>query len=101
MPEASLYRAWRLRCLTELERWAEAETEVAAAAPAEAPAVAEEPAAEAGAAGTTLTLAEAEKAHVARVLRQTGWNITQTARLLNVDRTTVYHKIKQYGLSKD
>lgn len=28
VPEASLYRAWRLRCLTELERWDEAETEV-------------------------------------------------------------------------
>ena len=29
VPGAPLYRAWRLRCLTELERWDEAETEVA------------------------------------------------------------------------
>ncbi|MCA8962860.1 MAG: hypothetical protein KDC38_20190, partial [Planctomycetes bacterium] len=39
--------------------------------------------------------------HVERVLEDAHWNISQAARLLNVDRKTVYHKIRQYGLRKE
>ncbi|MFG0253271.1 MAG: helix-turn-helix domain-containing protein [Phycisphaerales bacterium JB038] len=39
-----------------------------------------------------------EKAHIAGILERTGWNITQTARILEVDRVTVYNKVKKYGL---
>jgi len=35
------------------------------------------------------------------VLRESEWNITRAARILDVDRTTIYHKIKQYGLTKN
>lgn len=46
-------------------------------------------------------LAAVERRHVVRVLEDTHWNISHAARLLDVDRKTVYHKIKQYGLRKD
>lgn len=51
-----------------------------------------------GAAGDAL--AEVEKAHVARVLERTGWNITHAADILKIDRVTLYNKIKKYGLRK-
>jgi len=44
------------------------------------------------------SLAEVERRHIQAVLEQTEWNITQTARILGVDRVTVYNKIKKYGL---
>jgi DNA-binding NtrC family response regulator len=44
------------------------------------------------------SLAEVERAHVLRVLEECDWNISHAARVLEVDRATVYHKIKQYGL---
>ena len=47
------------------------------------------------------SLAEVERDHVARVLEDAEWNITRAARLLDVDRKTVYHKIKQFGLRKE
>ncbi len=46
------------------------------------------------------SLAEMEKAHVARVLDRAGWNITHAAETLKIDRVTLYHKIKKYGLRK-
>jgi DNA-binding NtrC family response regulator len=45
-------------------------------------------------------LAEMERVHVARVLAKTEWNISQAAKLLQVDRTTLYKKIKKYDLKK-
>jgi DNA-binding NtrC family response regulator len=47
------------------------------------------------------SLSEVERSHVAAILEETGWNISEAARLLGVDRSTVYNKIKQYGLAKD
>ncbi|MBI2391891.1 MAG: sigma-54-dependent Fis family transcriptional regulator [Deltaproteobacteria bacterium] len=44
------------------------------------------------------SLADSEKAHIARVLERCGWNISQAARVLEVDRVTLYNKIKKYGL---
>ncbi len=46
------------------------------------------------------TLAEMEKAHVARILKRTEWNVSQAARTLGLDRATLYNKIKKYDLSK-
>jgi DNA-binding NtrC family response regulator len=51
-----------------------------------------------GPASSGRSLAEVERVHVERVLAECDWNISQAARLLDVDRATVYHKIKQYGL---
>ena len=46
------------------------------------------------------SLAEAERAHVQTVLDASGWNITKAARILDVDRVTLYNKIKKYDLKK-
>ena len=46
------------------------------------------------------TLAAIEKIHIDRVLRGADWNVSEAARILGVDRSTVYHKMKQYGLQK-
>jgi len=45
------------------------------------------------------SLAEMEKRHIASVLARTGWNITRAAKLLGVDRATVYNKIRRYQLT--
>ena len=44
------------------------------------------------------TLEEIERRHIAHVLARTGGNITQTARTLDIDRVTLYNKIKKYHL---
>ncbi len=44
------------------------------------------------------SLEEVEKHHVALVLEQTGGNVTQAARILDIDRVTLYNKIKKYNL---
>ncbi len=44
------------------------------------------------------SLADAEKRHIAAVLEATDGNVTRAAELLEVDRVTVYNKIKKYGL---
>ena len=41
-----------------------------------------------------------EKRHVAAVLAHTGGNVSQAARLLGIDRVTLYHKIEKYGFHK-
>jgi DNA-binding NtrC family response regulator len=50
----------------------------------------------AGAGG--FTLAEVERAHVERVLELCGWNRSKAARLLGIDRRTLFSKIRRYGL---
>jgi DNA-binding NtrC family response regulator len=47
-----------------------------------------------------IALREVEKNHILDVLNQTGWNITRAAELLEIDRVTLYNKIKRYGLKK-
>jgi len=47
------------------------------------------------------TLMEVEKNHVRNILRQTDWNITHSAKILGIDRTTLYSKIKRYQLQKE
>ena len=44
------------------------------------------------------SLDEVEKQHIAAVLASTGGNVTRAAEILQVDRVTVYNKIKKYGL---
>jgi len=51
--------------------------------------------------GGPKTLEDIEKAHILRVLQQTGWNRTRAAQLLDIDRVTLHHKIKKYGWSKE
>jgi transcriptional regulator with PAS, ATPase and Fis domain len=44
-------------------------------------------------------LQEIEKDYILTVLKQTGGNQTKASRLLGVDRKTLYHKLKKYGIS--
>jgi len=44
------------------------------------------------------TLAELEKRHIAQVLERTGYNKALTAQILNIPRTTLWRKLKEYKL---
>jgi len=46
------------------------------------------------------SLAEVERAHILAILDSSGWNITHAARTLEVDRVTLYNKIRKYGLQR-
>jgi DNA-binding NtrC family response regulator len=45
-------------------------------------------------------LEDVVRKHVERVLEETGWNLTHTANILDIDRGTLYSKIKSYGLKR-
>jgi DNA-binding NtrC family response regulator len=47
-----------------------------------------------------LPLAEVERQVVAAVLAHTGGNVKQSARILGLDRSTIYEKIRRYGLDR-
>jgi two-component system response regulator AtoC len=59
-----------------------------------------EPDAAPGPSGGPLSLEEVEKRHVEEVLRWAGGNVTHAARVLGIDRMTLYNKIKRYGLRR-
>jgi DNA-binding NtrC family response regulator len=44
------------------------------------------------------TLAQAERAHILRVLEAVGWNKKEAARVLEISRGTLYRKIVEYQL---
>jgi transcriptional regulator of acetoin/glycerol metabolism len=46
------------------------------------------------------SLADAEKAHILSVLGANRWNISRSARTLDVDRVTLYNKIRRYDLKR-
>ncbi|MBD3237459.1 MAG: response regulator [Candidatus Eisenbacteria bacterium] len=48
-----------------------------------------------------VSLEEVEKHHIRRVLAEYGWNISQAARALEIDRATLYNKIKKYGFKEE
>jgi two-component system response regulator AtoC len=47
------------------------------------------------------SLREMERLHIRRILEKAGWNVSQTARRLEIDRQTLYNKIEKYGLKPD
>jgi DNA-binding NtrC family response regulator len=47
---------------------------------------------------TGLTLADVERAHIEKVLGLVGWNRSLAARLLDIDRRTLFSKVQRYGL---
>ena len=50
---------------------------------------------------TDLSLAGAEAVHIRKILALDGWNVARAARDLDIDRVTLYNKIKKYGFEKD
>jgi two-component system, NtrC family, response regulator HydG len=45
-------------------------------------------------------LEDVVRAYIERVLEETQWNFTHAAQLLDVDRSTLYNKVKSYGLKR-
>jgi two-component system, NtrC family, response regulator HydG len=43
-------------------------------------------------------LEDVERVHIERVLNETTWNLSRAARILDIDRTTLYNKIRRYNL---
>ena len=47
------------------------------------------------------TLADAERAHIVRVLEAVRWNKKEAARVLDISRGTLYRKIVEYALEPE
>jgi two-component system, NtrC family, response regulator AtoC len=47
------------------------------------------------------TLQDVERLHILRVVSENDWNILRSARILGIDRSTLYAKIKRYGLQPE
>ncbi|MCP4693224.1 MAG: sigma-54-dependent Fis family transcriptional regulator, partial [Desulfobacterales bacterium] len=58
-----------------------------------------EPVSRAGALGVTLK--DVEKNHIAGILEENGWNMARCAKILGIDRSTLYSKVKKYELQKE
>ncbi|MGD9261853.1 MAG: helix-turn-helix domain-containing protein, partial [Desulfobacterales bacterium] len=41
-----------------------------------------------------------EKSHIQEILTQNSWNIARSAKILGIDRSTLYSKIKRYDIRK-
>ncbi len=46
------------------------------------------------------SLEEMERRHISEVLRRTEGNVSEAARILDVDRTTLYSKFRKYQLKE-
>ena len=46
------------------------------------------------------SLDEVERAHILKTLEACDWNQTKAAKVLEIDRVTLYNKIKKYGFKK-
>lgn len=46
------------------------------------------------------SLENIERKYIEQVLQETGWNVSRSATILDIDRVTLYHKIEKYGLKR-
>lgn len=46
------------------------------------------------------SIAAVEKQHIAKILIETSWRMTKASKILGINRTTLYNKIKQYGMKQ-
>jgi len=51
--------------------------------------------------GGDKSLEKVEVEHIDAVLTENSWNISRSAEILGIDRTTLYNKIKKYGLRQN
>lgn len=47
------------------------------------------------------SIATVEKHHIAEILKETSWRMTKAAKLLGINRTTLYNKIKHYDIKQE
>ena len=50
--------------------------------------------------GDQLSLSAIEHRHIERVLESTEFNVSQSARILGIDRVTLYNKMRKYGIER-
>ena len=50
--------------------------------------------------GAGKTLEDMERAHILRVVEECGGNQSHAAEILDIDRVTLYHKLKKYGWTR-
>jgi len=50
--------------------------------------------------GEKITLEELEKRYILKVLQETGWHKSNAAKILGIDRRTLYRKIEEYKLEE-
>jgi DNA-binding NtrC family response regulator len=50
--------------------------------------------------GVLPTLEDVERLYIEHVVNETGHNISRAARILAIDRTTLYNKLRRYGLAR-
>ena len=50
--------------------------------------------------GSGRRLEDVARTHIEHVLEECGWNLTHAAEVLAIDRSTLYSKIKSYGLKR-
>ena len=50
--------------------------------------------------GSSKTLEDMERAHILRVVEECGGNQSRAAEILDIDRVTLYHKLKKYGWTR-
>ncbi len=46
------------------------------------------------------SIATVEKLHITEVLKETSWRMTKASKILAINRTTLYNKIKHYGIKQ-
>jgi DNA-binding NtrC family response regulator len=46
------------------------------------------------------SLKEMEKSHIVQILEKSQWNISKSAKILGIDRSTLYSKMKRYQIQK-
>lgn len=47
------------------------------------------------------TLAEQERRAIVEALEHTGWRLTETARRLGISRTTLWRRLRDYGMERE
>ena len=47
-----------------------------------------------------MSLRDMEKQYIRRVLEECGWNVTKSAKMLNINRVTLHKKIKRFAIQK-
>lgn len=47
-----------------------------------------------------VTIEHAERVLIGKIIAESGWKVSRAADRLGIDRTTLYNKIKKYGIGK-